>query len=164
MKRNSKGQFIKNTNSESYDGFAIWYDKKGYPVIWLNSKSVKLHVYIWETTNGEKPKGYDIHHKDFNKANYSLNNLELVSFSDHRRIHAGWIRENGEWVLKPCKDCKRLLPLDNFYQRKGLTPSNHCKDCSPSLFKERNTKEYKEMRKIYMREYYKENKQKWQNY
>jgi len=67
MERNKKGQFIRRTNGKTFEGFGVWYDKKGYPTIWLNNKSVKIHVYVWERKNGEKPKGYDIHHKDFDK-------------------------------------------------------------------------------------------------
>ena len=162
MERNKKGQFIKGTNGEIYDGFGVWYDRKGYPTIWINNKSIKLHIYIWEKVNGEKPKGFQLHHKDFNKRNYLIDNLELVNQSDHFKIHAGWIRENGEWILKPCKDCKKLLSLDKFYQRKGLTPSNYCIKCSSLLFKLRNTKEYQVKRKIYMKDYYNKNKyEKW---
>jgi len=159
MERNKKGQFVKGSNGNAYNGFGIWYDKKGYPTIWINNKSIKLHVYIWEKENGEKPKGMQLHHKDFNKKNYDIENLELVNQSDHFKIHAGWKRENGEWTKKPCKDCKKLLPLNNFYQRKGLTPSNHCIECSKILFKERNTEEYKAKRKIYVKNYYKLHKE-----
>jgi len=70
--------------------------------------------------------------------------------------------ENGEWVLKPCKMCENLLPLDRFYQRKGLTPSNICVECTKIRDKQRATNEYKKMRKEYMKKYYRENKEKWQ--
>jgi hypothetical protein len=161
MKRNKTGQFIKGSNGETYDGFGIWYDRKGYATIWINRKCIKLHIYIWEKEHGEKPKGHDVHHKDFNKGNYNLDNLELLTKSDHLKLHAGWVREDGKWILKPCKDCKTLLPLNEFYQRKGLTPSNHCKRCSSKLFQERNTEDYKRARKTYMKNYYAENKEKW---
>lgn len=140
MKRDVKGRFIKGSNGNTYEGFGIWYDKKGYPTIFINGKNIKLHVYIWEKINGEKPKGMQLHHKDNNKKNYDLNNLELVNQSDHFKIHAGWIKENAKWIGKPCKDCKQLLPLDKFYPRKGLTPCNYCLECA----KERWKKEAKE--------------------
>lgn len=161
MERNKKGQFIKGTNGETYEGFGIWYDKKGYPTIWLNNKSIKLHVYVWEKENGEKPKGHDIHHKDFNKGNYEIENLELLSYSDHKKIHAGWKRNDlKEWTLKPCKTCKQLLPIDNFYPRKGLTHSNHCIKCSSENHKAKllGDKEYREKKRLYLKEYYKNNK------
>lgn len=146
------------------NNYTIWKDKKGYPCIWVGGKSIKVHVAIWELNNGEKPKGHDIHHKDFDKGNYSLENLELLSFSDHKKIHAGWDRdENGRLNLKPCKECKRLLAVDKFYQRKGLTPSNRCIECSSAYFKEKSHADgFKSKRKTYMENYYAKNKkEKW---
>jgi len=160
MKRNSKGQFIKGTNGNVFEGFGVWYDKKGYPTIWINGKNIKLHIYIWERKNGEKPNGYQLHHKDFDKKNYNINNLELITQSDHLRIHAGWVMNSkGEWISKPCKDCGEILPLNKFYQRKGLTPSNRCIKCTGIYSKKKTTKEYKAKRKIYMKAYYKKIKQ-----
>lgn len=162
MDRDIKGRFVKGTNGNTYNGFGIWYDKKGYPKIRINNKDIMLHIYIWEKINGEKPKGYYIHHKDFNKSNYNINNLELLSQSDHLKIHGGWIRENNIWTKKPCKTCKKLLPLNNFYQRKGLTPLTNCIECLKIFFKEKNTIEYKIKRKEYMLQYYAKNKKiKW---
>lgn len=160
MEQNKKGQFMKVTKGELYKGFKIWYDKKGYPIIWINNKSIKLHIYIWEKKNGEKPKGYNIHHKDFKKDNYDIKNLELLSFSDHRKLHAGWIRKNGVWIKKPCKICKKLLPLDNFYPRKGLTPINKCKGCMSQENKDRLKIDlkFREKKRLYLKDYYKKNK------
>lgn len=165
MERNNKGQFIKGTNGNTFEGFGVWYDNKGYPTIWINNKNIKLHIYVWERINGENPKGYDLHHIDFNKANYNINNLELLSKSDHHKIHAGWKRnDKNEWVTKPCKDCKQDLLLELFYQRKGLTPSNRCIKCSSLYSKSIRTDEFKEKRKKYMKDYYSNNKGKWENY
>jgi len=113
-----------------YNNKKIYFDRKGYALIWINGKDNKIHVLEWEKYNGKKPKGYEIHHKDNDKKNWKITNLSLETKSDHRKIHAGWIRKNGEWIKKPCKDCRRLLPLDKFYQRKGLTPSQRCIVCS----------------------------------
>jgi hypothetical protein len=132
MERNSKGQFIKGlrgVNQNTYDGFGIWYETKGYPAIWIDGKAIKLHIYIWEKHNGEKPKGHDIHHKDFDKGNYNLANLELLTKSDHAKLHAGWIRQENKWTHKPCTGCGEIFPLSDFYIRKGYTPSAKCKRC-----------------------------------
>ena len=119
-----------------------------------------LHRYKYKCEVGEIPIGYDIHHKDFNKKNYKLDNLSLETYSDHRKIHAGWVRENGNWTLKPCKDCKQLLPLDKFYQRKGLTPNQRCIKCLSiySKVKLKNNPEYRERKRLYLKGYYKDNK------
>jgi len=113
----------------TYDGHNVYFDAKGYACIWLGGKNRKVHVLEWEKHNGEKPTGHEIHHKDQNKGNWSISNLELLTNSDHQRIHAGWIRDGGEWVAKPCTACCQVLPFDLFYPRKGFTPSARCKPC-----------------------------------
>jgi len=129
MKRNKLGQFIKGSNGNVFEGFGVWYDVKGYPTIWIDGKSIKVHVYVWERVYGEKPEGFVVHHIDFNKKNFDLDNLELLSESNHKRVHAGWVREKGTWIAKPCNMCKTIYPLSNFYPRKGYTPTALCKRC-----------------------------------
>lgn len=162
MKRNRKGQFIKGSNGFTFEGFGVWYDAKGYPNIWINNKNIKIHIFVWERKNGEKPKGFDIHHEDFNKANFEISNLKLLSYSDHKKTHAGWVKDKkGEWTLKPCKTCGEKLSLDSFYQRKGLTPSNHCIPCSSKNHKKKliESSDYREKKRLYLKEYYKNNKE-----
>ena len=129
----NKGWFNKKQSENNYKGNVIWYDKKGYPCIWLKGKTKKVHVLVWEEKFGKKPKGYDIHHKDYDKSNYELTNLELELDFEHKRIHAGWIRNDTEWIAKPCTICKEILPLAAFYERNTLkhkTQSGYCKECS----------------------------------
>ena len=151
---------MKDINGNTYEGFRVWCDKKYYPRICIDAKSIKLHVYIWEKANGQKPKNHELHHKDFNKKNYSLNNLELLTLSDHRKVHAGWVRGNGKWILKPCHDCKKLLPLSEFYKRKGLTPSSYCIPCNGIRDKKKliENPEYREKKRLYVKKYYYENR------
>lgn len=108
--------------------FGIWHDKKGYALIHLNGKDIKLHIHIWEKENGKKSDGYDIHHKDLDKGNYELSNLILLTKSDHSKIHAGWIMTDGEWTHKPCTSCKNILPMSDFYKRMPV-PTAKCKKC-----------------------------------
>lgn len=61
-------------------------DKTGY---YLNSTMRKrIHRYVWESYNGEIPKGYEIHHIDHDKSNNSIENLELMTFANHQSYHA----------------------------------------------------------------------------
>lgn len=46
-----------------------------------------LHRVIWEDNNGKIPDGYQVHHKDHNKDNNSIENLELMLQSEHMRMH-----------------------------------------------------------------------------
>ena len=61
-------------------------DKTGY---YLNSTIEKrMHRYVWEFYNGPIPKGYDIHHKDEDKANNDISNLEMIKAGKHQSMHS----------------------------------------------------------------------------
>lgn len=47
----------------------------------------RLHICVWEKCNGEVPKGCHIHHKDHNKNNNELENLECLTAGEHRKRH-----------------------------------------------------------------------------
>lgn len=133
----------------------IFYDAKGYPLVWINGKSCKVHILVWEEINGSRPKGYNVHHKDFDKTSFIPENLELLSNSDHQKIHAGWIKKDGKWHSKPCSTCKQILSLDNFYQRKGYTPSANCKKCHCDKTKQWAKKNKKLKKSIALKSYHK---------
>lgn len=83
-----------------FDGIRFYPDKKGY---WLgqrkdSKKPVRLHVYVWEYYNGPIPKGYHVHHKDFNPDNNEIENLELIEKSEHLKYHAQF--QDAEWARR----------------------------------------------------------------
>ena len=43
---------------------------------------------MWEKFNGPIPEGFEIHHKDENKTNYNIDNLELIEIKQHHKKHA----------------------------------------------------------------------------
>lgn len=71
-----------------YDGHTIYLSEGYYPMINIDGKNILLHRYIWEKYNGVIPHGYVIHHKDENKLNWNIENLELMSAKDHGAYHA----------------------------------------------------------------------------
>ena len=74
---------------ESYDGYLINYSSSnGYPTIFVEGKNILLHRYVWIKHFGAIPKDYQVHHKDKNKLNFDIGNLELVKTSEHQRNHA----------------------------------------------------------------------------
>lgn len=83
---------IGHLNNDGYYCTTI-YDDKG------NRFTVRHHRIIWEVVNGTIPKGYDIHHKDHNRKNNSISNLELVESSKHKRNH--FKGENNPMYGKP---------------------------------------------------------------
>lgn len=79
-----------NTMAKQYHkGHPInWSSKAGYPTVWVNNKNTLVHRLVWEEHNGEIPDGMDVHHKNGNKHDYSIDNLELISRTEHHRLHA----------------------------------------------------------------------------
>lgn len=88
------------------------------------------HCIIWEKHNGKIPPGMQIHHKDFNKLNNEIENLQLVTPIEHKRIHSGCIFINNEWE-KPCKICKEYKKCnkENWYYSRGWINGKICKKC-----------------------------------
>ena len=83
-------QYIEKTKYAYFNGYKFTKDDKtGYYLSSnINGKRYRLHRYIWEYYNGEIPKGYHIHHKDHNKDNNELENLELLTKEEHRIRHS----------------------------------------------------------------------------
>ncbi|NET72104.1 MAG: HNH endonuclease [Sphaerospermopsis sp. SIO1G2] len=55
-----------------------------------NSKQLekRLHRVVWIANHGNIPADKEIHHKDHDRTNNQIENLELLSGSDHARHHA----------------------------------------------------------------------------
>lgn len=47
-----------------------------------------LHRLIYEEVHGKIPDGYHVHHKDGNKLNNSIDNLELLEKRKHHSLHS----------------------------------------------------------------------------
>jgi hypothetical protein len=136
-----------------FSGKSIWLDKKGYACVWVDGKTKKCHVLVWESANGPKPKGHDIHHINENKSDYTLDNLQLMTQEDHQKLHAGWEKTNGEWSHKPCNGCDgRKLSLDSFYTRNNKLTAL-CKSCHVKKTEEWKYKNIDKVRDIKRRSY-----------
>ena len=62
------------------DGIRFYRDERsGYYKSSHFSPPKLLHRYIWETRVGEIPSGFEIHHKDQDKSNNALENLDIHS-------------------------------------------------------------------------------------
>lgn len=67
--------------------------------VWQENKKQKqqyLSRWIWERINGKIPKSYFIHHIDGNALNDYMENYELLSSSNHSRVH--WDRDR-QYIL-----------------------------------------------------------------
>ena len=101
----------------------------------------KLHRIVWELFNGPIPEKHVIHHKDHNKLNDRLDNLEMLTISDHMKHHrkdlkgfkgqkmseeqklqhSQWMKENKINVgKKHSEETKRKMSEHNAWKGKHL--------------------------------------------
>ena len=59
----------------------------GYKWVTREGKTILVHRLIWEEQFGIIPEGRDIHHKDGNKRNNKIENLEILSRKEHKQRH-----------------------------------------------------------------------------
>lgn len=77
-----------------YGGHKV-YMNGDYPAIFLNGQSQHIHRLQWMKYYGEIPDGCVVHHKDENKMNWDIENLELISRSEHLKRHKNIVRRPG---------------------------------------------------------------------
>lgn len=56
-----------------------------------------MHRAVWEHHNGPIPDGWDVHHRDRDRTNNDIANLECLPKHEHTKLHA---RESGEVMPK----------------------------------------------------------------
>lgn len=97
-------QYLESGDLAIFDNLSFRRDKKtGY---FLNAKTHKrLHVYVWEYYKGKIPQGYEVHHKDFDKNNNDISNLQLLTKSEHKRLHGkSWTKERYDKQIEMLKE------------------------------------------------------------
>lgn len=75
-------------------------DPNGKKYVTFGSKDY-LHRMIWEYYNNKDiPEGYVVHHKDFDRLNNDINNLELMSSTEHKSLHLSVRHSNNDCSIK----------------------------------------------------------------
>ena len=86
---------------QEFNGIMFKQDcNTGYFYCWMDGASMLMHRYVWEFYNGKIPESYHIHHKDGNKGNNSIDNLECILASKHLSEHVKENMANGTIDIK----------------------------------------------------------------
>ncbi len=95
MKDEKTGRFISGIPENKYPVGTVRVrtrykrrnEKRNFIKVSEPNEWVLFSRYVWENKNGKIRENMLIHHKDGNKLNDSIDNLELVSKSEHISIH-----------------------------------------------------------------------------
>lgn len=110
-------------------------------VKWRNEGDRTVHSkrranWVWTQQYGELPKGYEVHHINFDKTDDRIENLVAMPRKEYRRIHADAIKEHkfiDGIEHRKCQCCNEYKPLEQFYKRNNIY-QGYCKQCSKSKF------------------------------
>ena len=81
-----------------YDGMKV-YMNGGYPAVYLNGKNAHIHRLEWMKHNGDIPVNCIIHHKNENKLDWSIENLELLDRAIHIKKHGDVVCKKGNKTI-----------------------------------------------------------------
>lgn len=86
-RRNYKLRAKKQLPFLSFDGQKFTLRNNGYYGKTYGDREM-MHRYVWRYNNGTIPPNCDIHHKDHNRANNDINNLECLPKDEHARRYS----------------------------------------------------------------------------
>lgn len=96
---------------------------KPYKHVLHNGTSTGEHRAVWERAHGPIPAGYVVHHKNGNKRDNSLENLELLIHEQHSRHH------NDRYArTKACENCGREYEPAPTKRKRSKSCSQECRN------------------------------------
>lgn len=96
------------------------YVHGGYRRVTINGRRVMEHRLIWESVHGPIPPDHDIHHKNGNRSDNSIENLECIQSPEHSHQHMAKNRD----ARTHCVNGHRLTP-ENIYKY----PNRNAQEC-----------------------------------
>ena len=102
---------------QTHFGRKFYLDKdKGYWISCDYSKEnprIRAHRWVWINYHGKIPKGYHVHHKNEDKSDNRIENLELIERSRHLSHHM----QDTERKKKSAEHCEKIRPLTKEWHR-----------------------------------------------
>ena len=93
--------YEENGNVAYFNGLKYRRDKRtGYYLHTVSHGRTgsRLHRDVYEHYNGKIPEGYHVHHKDHDKSNNEIENLEMLKSKEHQVLHGAELTdEQREW-------------------------------------------------------------------
>lgn len=92
----------KKQNKQVKDCYRIML-RNGYPSVCIAHNRYYVHRLVWEGVHGVLEEEQIIHHKDQNKLNNNINNLECLTNEQHSQLHGAARKdldlrsESGKW-------------------------------------------------------------------
>lgn len=130
---------------ETRDGDSSSPQGTKYKAIRVNGKKMDEHRFVWEQAYGPIPPNHVVHHKNGNKSDNRLENLELLTLSDHAKHHvdipflhkklnearARRVKAILDSGVKTCPKCNEEKPLRDFPKCKSKATGymSWCKEC-----------------------------------
>lgn len=123
---------IIDATHQRFNGVTYRKNKRG----WYQTAYTALHRDVWEYHFGKIPKGYDIHHRDENKANNDISNLQMLTRKEHRQLHS---RLNAGKPKTPktfvCQQCGATF-------QSTANVAKYCPDCHKEREREKSHASY----------------------
>ena len=126
----------KKNGRRHYIGESWWTCPRGYVVgrVWIDGKPVhkRLHRHLMEQHLGRPlAADEDVHHRDGNKQNNDLSNLEVIGHGDHARAHNAERTYRSGYRLNLTSDEGQTRPRHppNSYRGEGVMTEDEEHTC-----------------------------------
>lgn len=113
--KNHTKKLISKSNRKKSTRFVSGYELTDMPQNWKGSSYNGLaftHQVVYCISNNldQVPKGFNIHHIDLNKLNNDISNLEMMTITEHSRLHRKLEKETPEDLMNlvDLKEINRL--------------------------------------------------------